>query len=219
METIGRRDVAAEVRAVPMSVRGQFLQQFKGKMSILCLALFFFRCTRDDVSSVCFRVGSIAKWRIVPFSGEGFTVFCSNKHFVWCAVRSAARKHIVGYIVSTYSIGYVFSRVLISSATGCYDISCCMQGTPTEHFSSMFMCTVFLSRLTPTVEPMTAGTHRCYYYEQDATETWKTKIHDKTVRSSKPNDISEKHVEHNTPHSHSPICGFFVSPDLSCDPC
>ena len=41
METIGRRDVAAEVRAVPMSVRGQFLQQFKGKMSIQCLALFF----------------------------------------------------------------------------------------------------------------------------------------------------------------------------------
>ena len=97
--------------------------------------------------------------RIVSFRGEGFSVFCSNRHVVWCVVRSSAHKHFVGCVVSTYSICYVFIRVLISSATVCFDISCCMQGTPTEHFSSMFMCIVFLSRLTPTVEPMTAGTH------------------------------------------------------------
>ena len=106
------------------SVRSQcqFVASFYNSLKERCqysVWRFFFRCTRDDVSSVCFRVGSIAKWRIVPFRGEGFTVFCSNKHFVWCAVRSAARKHIVGCIVSTYSIGYVFSRVLISSAIGC----------------------------------------------------------------------------------------------------
>ena len=134
-------------------------------------ALFFFRCTPDDVSSVCFRVGSIAMCRIVSFRGEGFTVFCSSKHFVWCAVRTAARKHLVGCIVSTYSICFVFNRVLISSAIVCFDISCCVQGTPTEHFSSTFMCSVFRSKLTPTVEPMTAGTHGCCYHEQDATLT------------------------------------------------
>ena len=93
--------------------------------------------------SVCLRVGSIATCRIVSFRGEGFSVVCSNRHFVWCAVRSSAHKHFVGCIVSTYTICYVFTRVLISSATVCFDISCCMQGTPTEHFSSMFMCIVF----------------------------------------------------------------------------
>ena len=134
METIGGRDVATDVRAVPISVRVSFHNSL-GKVTIQCLAFF---------PSVCLRVGSIATCRIVSFRGEGFSdFFVPTSMFVWCAVRSSAHKHFVGCIVSTYSICYLFTRVLISSATVCFDISCCMQSTPTEHFSSMFMRTVF----------------------------------------------------------------------------
>ena len=41
-----------------------------------------------------------------------------------------------------------------------------VQGTPTEHLSSMYMCSGRHSRHTPTVEPMTAGTRRCFCHKQ-----------------------------------------------------
>ena len=65
METIGGRDVATDVRAVPISVRVSFHNSL-GKVTIQCLAFF---------PSVCLRVGSIATCRIVSFRGEGFSDF------------------------------------------------------------------------------------------------------------------------------------------------
>ena len=53
--------------------------------------------------------------------------FFSNRHFVRCAVRSAARQHNVGCIVATHSICYVFKGVYISSVAVCFKVLCCTQ--------------------------------------------------------------------------------------------
>ena len=130
----------------------------------------FFRSTREDVVSVCRHIGSLATCRIVSFRGKGVSVFCPNKHFVRCAVRSAARQHTVGCIASTHRICDVGKCALISSFAVCFQVLCRVQGTPTEHLSSMCMCSGRHSRQTPTVEPMTAGTRRCFCHKQDLTE-------------------------------------------------
>ena len=109
------------------------------------------------------RLQRTASYRSVVKKNQFFVL---KRHFVWCA----ARQHIVGCIVSTYSICHVIDCVFISSVAVCLYVLCCMQGTPTVLSSSMCMCSVFCSRLTPTVEPMRAGPHLCYYHEQDATE-------------------------------------------------
>ena len=85
-----------------------------------------FRSTREDVVPVCLHVSSMSTFRILLLRGEGSSVF-SNRHFVRCAVRSAARQHNVGCIVATHSICYVFKCVLISSVAVCFKVLCCTQ--------------------------------------------------------------------------------------------
>ena len=149
----------------PDSVRGQF----SGMVSRHCCVLFS-RSTHEDVVPVCLHVSSMSAVCILLLRGEGLSVF-SNRHSVWCVVRSAARQHNVGCFCGSeqhllclqLSVNFVCRCVFRGFVL--------YAGTPSEHFSSMCMCFVPSPAQNRTVELMTAGTHRRCCHEQDSTET------------------------------------------------
>ena len=150
-----------------MSVRSlQFVVSFHNSFrdGVKTLLGAFFRSTREDVGSVCLHISSMSTFRIVSFRGEGLPVF-----FVRSSVRSTPTQRVL-YRFNAQHFLCVQLCVGIVCRCVCVYVLCCMQRTPTEHVSSMCMCSVLRSRQTPTAEPVRAETHRCYYHEQDATE-------------------------------------------------
>ena len=64
METTDGRDVATDVRAVPV----QFVVSFHSfRDGVKTLLGAFFRSTREDVGSVCLHISSMSTFRIVPW--------------------------------------------------------------------------------------------------------------------------------------------------------
>ena len=140
-------------------------QQFFRMVSRRCL-VHLFRSTREDVVSVFLHVSSMSTCRIVLLRGEGFSDLSFQQAFC-CVCRSVRSKPTLrGCIASTHRICDVGNCALISSFAVCFQVLCRVQGTPTEHLSSMCMCSGRHSRHTPTVEPMTAGTRRCFCHKQ-----------------------------------------------------
>ena len=96
----------------------------------------------------------------------------SNRHVVRCAVRSAARQHNVGCIVATHSICYVFKGELHFRLSQCVSRFCVVRSARQPSIYHRCACVLHLAPAqNRTVELKTAGTHRCYYHEQDLTET------------------------------------------------